>query len=385
MASFKDNISSERLLRGAQLASWVVVGGYGVALAYRFGFLQRIFPKSIAASLECAVEKVKSWTEPVGDSVRYAVVRRHLTQVYSIASVGMLAGALGGALFFSFPKVPIAIPVSLTVAPAALLLLLPREVMFPACRVACFLTSSFAVGCSFAPIGWVAWDSLSILMMLTASTMSGLCIPLFLTRGMASYVLSSQLLSCAATIIALTTTPPLLTSTGLNNGGATEVVRVLQRTDVNVLLVMQLMMNWGINLLHTLPTIARFVKWRGLEDELLLTVDPVKEALCICSGGAYVFWRCSQWACRRLVEGTLGAGVGGEAERRGHHATSLYDQLKSTMRSRRVVDAGATVMLVLCYVRAVSKLQKGETVKALETLRVCCARVSPINLVLTRV
>nr|CCD12929.1 unnamed protein product [Trypanosoma congolense IL3000] len=369
-----DNSSYAVLFRGARVASWVVVCGYGAALAYRFGFLQRALPGKAAAVLESTVEKVKARTEPLGDPVRLEAVRRHLMKVYGISSVGMLAAALGGAVFFSYPKIPITIPIAFTVVPAALLFLMPRELMFPECRTACFLTSSVAVGCSFGPVEWVAWDSLYIFGVLTASTLSGLCVPLLLTRGMVSYVLSSQLLSSALSVVTLTSVPSLL------SGNGTALLQSVGPESVNVLLMIQLMANMGINVLHTLPTITRFVKWRGTDDELLLSVDPLKEAFCICGGTAYVFWRCSRWVYRTLMYAALGKSPcdgGGQQE----CAPSLFDRWRSAMWSHRACDVGASVLLVLCYVRAVSALQRGDTADVLEKLRACFARASPVSLI----
>ncbi|KAF5224177.1 hypothetical protein TcYC6_0072670 [Trypanosoma cruzi] len=377
------------VLRGV---SWAVVGGYGVALCYRFGVFRKVFPKSTVNAIESVVEKVKKRTEPLGDARRYTIARLHLIHVYFLSSLGIMVAAAGGATFFAFPKVPIIIPIALTLVPSTLLLLLPKGMMLYAGRVACLLTSCFAFGYSFGPVGWIAWDSLGVFLTVMVSTMAGLCVPLFLTRGMISYVLSSQLLSCTLSLAAVTTLPLVLRSEGVrpvvsfpfaskNVTTPSSNIELLLRADVNVLLTLQLLSNWGINLLHTLPTIVRFVRWKGDEGELLDCVDPLKESICICAGAAYVMWRSFRWACRQLLlavakDDTKGASREVQ-DQWGHFA-------KLSFHTQHVSGVSASVLLVLWYVRAVSELQRGETVATLEALRRVCAHVSPVGLLVRR-
>ncbi|RNF17960.1 putative retrotransposon hot spot (RHS) protein [Trypanosoma conorhini] len=379
-----------KVLRGA---SWVVVGGYGVALCYRFGLFRKLLPKSTATTIERVVEKIKAKTEPLGDARRYAVARRHLIRVYSLSSLGIMFAVIGSGTFFMFPKAPIVLPVALALVPSTLLLLLPKTMMLNTGRVACLLTSCFAFGYSFGPIGWVAWDSLGVFLTVMLSTMAGLCVPLFLTRGMISYVLSSQLLSCTLSLAVITTLPLLpkieagvyatpSVPLPISKLSPSSNLDMLRRADVNVLLTLQLLSNWGINLLHTLPTIVRFVQWRESEEELLASVDPLKESMCICAGAAYVLWRCFRWACRRLVRTVAKDDTKGASkelkDQWGHFANLSF-------HTQDISGAGASLLLVLWYVRAVSALQRGETVATLEALRRVCAQVSPVGLLLRNV
>ncbi|KAH9593171.1 hypothetical protein LSM04_007223 [Trypanosoma melophagium] len=397
MTSTMDTGSSPTPLRRA---AWFVVGGYGIALCYRVGLLHKLLPQRLTNVMDDVVMRVKARTEPLGNTQRYAAARSHLMRVYSLSTVGMMFMAVGGAAFCVFPKIPIVIPVALTIVPSTLVLLLPRDMMLEAGRMACLCTSAVALGYSFGPIGWVAWDSLAIFATLLVSTMTGLCLPLFLTRGMISYVLSSQLLSCALSLAAVTTTP-LLISTHNNSNNSNIIIisstsamtagvhgmDILRRTDVNVLLTMQLISNWGINLLHTLPTIAHFVRWKKSEEELQLSVDPVKESLCICGGVAYVFWRTFRWACRRIIRPN-----NNNNKENGDNVMKTREVWRDpwgyfTQNVLRRKDAGgisASVLLLLWYIRAISALQRGETVATLESLRSVCARVSPVNLLVTR-
>ncbi|RNF11109.1 putative retrotransposon hot spot (RHS) protein [Trypanosoma rangeli] len=385
----REGARAEQVLKVLCGVSWVVVGGYGVALCYRFGVFRKILPKSTATAIEGVVEKIKAKTEPLGDARRYVIARRHLIHVYSLSSLGIVFAAMGGTTFFVFPKVPIAIPIAFALLPSTLLLFLPKTMMLHMGRVASLLTSCFAFGYSFGPIGWVVWDSLDAFLTVMVSTMAGLCVPLFLTRGMISFVLSSQLLSCTLSLAAVTT--PLLFEIGASSSASSPVpfpvtnlppgsnLEMLRRADVNVLLSLQLLSNLGINLLHTLPTIVYFVRWRGSEEELLDSVDPLKESMCICAGAAYVLWRSFSWACRRLVL-TVAKDDTKDTSRelqkqRGHFANlSFYTQ--------HVSGVGASLLLFLWYVRAVSALQRGETVATLEMLRRVCAQVSPVSLII---
>ncbi|ORC91591.1 putative retrotransposon hot spot (RHS) protein [Trypanosoma theileri] len=374
-------------------AAWCVVGGYGIALIYRVGLLQKLLPRRISTAVDNVVSRVKARTEPLGNTQRYAAARKHLLRVYTLSTMGMLFAAVGGAAFCVFPKIPIVIPVALTVVPSTLVLLLPRDMMIEAGRVACLFTSALALGYSFGPIGWVAWDSLAIFTTLLASTMTGLCLPLFLTRGMISYVLSSQLLSCALSLAAVTTAPLLIPHTNNNNNinNLTSGIQpgvngmdILRRTDVNVLLTMQLISNWGINLLHTLPTIVHFVRWKESEEQLPLSVDPVKESLCICGGVAYVFWRSFRWVCRRIIRPRNESTDVGMMKPQELSRDPWGYLNHNVLRRQTTGGVGASLLLLLWYVRSVSALQRGETVATLESLRSVCARISPVNLLVAR-
>ncbi|KEG14124.1 putative retrotransposon hot spot (RHS) protein [Trypanosoma grayi] len=383
MGFSNDVIAAERALRMLRSASWLVVGGYGVALCYRFGLFSKVLPKAAVDTVEGVVEKIKARTEPLGDVSRYAAARSHLVRVYSLSALGMLTAAVGGAVFFAFPKVPIAVPVALTLVPSVVLFLVPREMMLPVGRLACLFTSCFAFGYSFGPIGWIAWDSLAIFLTLLASTMAGLCVPLFLTRGMVSYVLSSQLLSCTLSLAAVTTTPLVMAAAtaAATGSGSTNISKssldILRRADVNVLITMQLISNWGINLLHTIPVIIHFVRWEGTKEELILSVDPVKESMCICAGAAYVMWRSFRWACRRLIL-TVATDGAKDASEKVHEKWG--DSSSSPLPMQNVSGVGASLLLVLWYVRAVSALQRGETLAILDNLRCVCARASPVSM-----
>ncbi|KAG8346006.1 hypothetical protein ERJ75_000326800 [Trypanosoma vivax] len=359
---------------GIRAVSWGVVAGYAIVLSYRLGLLQRLLPRRIATEVDNVVQKVKAVTEPVGGTRRYLAVRRHLVLVYTTSAAGMLTATLGGAAFCACPQLPIVYSIILTVLPSTLLLTLPRDTVLPVCRLGCFFTSCFAFGYSFGPVAWVTWDLFAVFTLLLGSSMCGLILSLFLTRGMASYVFSSQLFSCALSTAVLTSFPVLptevkrYTSHGVRHGTGLYV-------DVSILVFMQFLSNGTINLLHTLPTIVRFVKRHGSEEHLLLTVDFLKESLCICGGAAYLCWSGLCTVARRLIsvapeekrDNVDGVGTAGDMALVARHAT----QLKKLMR-----DASPTLLLLAIYIRTVLVLQEGSTIEKLEALRCAFRRAT---------
>lgn len=370
-------------LMAVRYASLAVIGGYTIGLLYRLGFARRVLPAAVNDKLESAVEAVKERTKPIGDAARFALVRQHLIRTYGWATTGMVTLAAGVLLFCRYPRVPIVIPVAASVVPALLFIAIPRHLMAPAARVLCFYTSLLSAGYALGPIGWAAQDSLVVFVMLSGCTMVGLCVPLFLTRGMISYVLSAQLLACALSLSLVTAPKQSKDYSPFKLLKAQAGVQVILNGDVNVLLTMQLISNVGITALHTLPYIYKFVSWKDSEEQLIASVDPLLQAFCITAGWAYVGYRLVRSCVAKLVKkifsderarnGSGGAGQG---------SWSLL--MNGQVDGLRVTDGVTGLMMVLWYVKAVSLLQHSDPTETLESVRYVFQRISPLPLLLGR-
>jgi hypothetical protein len=372
--------AAERNVRILRYGSLAILGGYAIATCYKIGLVSRILPAKLTSSLESTVEAIKKRTQPIGDVKRFALARAHLTYTYGLATSGMLAVAAGVATFWAAPKTPFAIPTAMTLVPAVLLVGVPKAYMQPAARLLCFYLSLYSTGYAFGPIGWVAQDTLVVFVLLSGCTMTGLCLPLYLTRGMISYVVGAQVLSSALSV-ALVTAPKHSTNSVVlkklkNQAG----VQIILNGDINVLFTMQLLSNIGVCVLHTLPNIYRFVSWKGSEGELTDSVDPVKEAFAICAGAMYIVYRTVRWSCRLLIRRVMS-----DNQQPTHGGAGQNTWLAMSNHSLDVNRASGVVsglVMGLWYVRAVSLLQKGDVETTLNQLRTVCARISPMVLLL---
>ncbi|KAG5493679.1 hypothetical protein JIQ42_02053 [Leishmania sp. Namibia] len=370
----------ERNIRILRYGSLAILGGYALATVYKVGLVARVLPATINHRLESVVEAIKSRTQPMGDAKRFALARSHLTATYGLAASGMLVLATGAAIFRRAPRVPIAIPVATTVVPGALLLGIPKWRMLSGSRLLCFFTSMFSAGYALGPIGWVAQDTLIILVLLTGCTMAGICVPLYLTRGMISYVVSAQVLSSALSV-ALVTAPKQSKGRSPFKGLKDQTgVKIILDGDINVLFTMQLISNMGVCALHTLPSIYHCVTWQGRDADLPDSIDPVKEAFGICAGTTYLLYRCVRWACRLLIRRVMTDSTSDPQGGQGQNTWLALSSHSLDVNCASGVVSG--VVMCLWYVRAVSLLQKGDMETSLNQLRSVCARVSPMSLLL---
>ncbi|GET92003.1 hypothetical protein, conserved [Leishmania tarentolae] len=372
--------AAQRNVRILRYGTQAILGGYVVAIFYKIGVITRILPATLNRSLESAVEAVKSRTQPVGDAKRFALARSHLTATYSLAASGMLALTIGVASFCSVPHVPIAIPATTTMLSAALLLGIPRRLMPRTGRLLCFFTSLISAGYALGPIGWVAQDTLIVLVLLTGCTMTGLCVPLYLTRGMISYVVSAQVLSSALSVALVTAPKEPKDNSPFKALKEQPGVKIILNGDINVLFTMQLISNMAVCVLHTLPIIYHCMTWQGREAALQDSIDPVREAFGICAGTTYVIYRCVRWACRLLVRRIVTDSSTNPHGGRGQNTWLALSNHSLDVNSASTVVS--SVVIGLWYVRAVSLLQKGDMDTLLDQLRSVCARVSPMRLLL---
>lgn len=369
-------------LKVLRYGSLAVLGGYAVSICYRVGLFRKVLPATVNTKLENTVEAIKAKTEPLGDAKRFTLARNHLIKAYTWAAGGMVCVAAGVGVFAACPRIPIAIPIITAVVPSLLVVGVPKNLMRPAARALSFILATVSSGYVLGPIGYVAQDSILVLLLLTGCTMSGVCIPLFLTRGMISYVLSAQTLSMAAAI-ALVTTPVATKETSpFKTLKAQPGVQMILKADVNVMLTMQMLSNLVITLAHTVPTIHHFISWKGTEEDLLDSVDALKEASFICGGWVYIIARIVRSLTRVLMlrvadENEAKAQESARSGRRGGHVTLIR-------RSNVDVASGVVSGVVTCllYVRLVSQMQQGDPKHTLATVRKVCARLSPLSVVL---
>ncbi|KAG5469531.1 hypothetical protein LSCM1_02754 [Leishmania martiniquensis] len=370
----------ERNIRMLRFGSLAILGAYALATFYKVGLIGRILPASIRHRLESVVEAVKSRTQPMGDAKRFAVARSHLTATYTLAASGMAVLATGVAVFRHAPRVSIAIPVATTVVPAALLLGIPKRRILSGGRLLCFYTSMISAGYALGPIGWVAQDSLIVLVLLTGCTMTGICVPLYLTRGMISYVVSAQVLSSALSVALVTAPKQSKGNSPLKAFREQAGMEIVLNGDINVLFTMQLMSNVAVCMWHTVPSIVHCVAWQGREAELRDSMDPVREAFGICAGTTYVVYRCVRWACRLLIRRVM---TDSTSDPQGGQGQNTWLALSShSLDVNGASGVVSSVVMCLWYVRAVSLLQKGDMETTLNQLRSVCARVSPMRLLL---
>ncbi|KAI5687092.1 hypothetical protein MNV84_07138 [Leishmania braziliensis] len=371
---------AERNVRILRYGSLVILGGYAVAICYKMGLIAQILPAVINHSLESAVEVIKTRTQPVGDAKRFALARSHLTATYSLAASGMLVLTSGVVAFRYAPHIPIAIPVATALVPAALLLGIPKRLMLPGARLLCFFTSLMSAGYALGPVGWVAQDTLIVFVLLTGCTMTGICVPLYLTRGMISYVVSAQVISCALSIALVTTPKQSKPTSPFSSLKEQSGVKIFLNGDINVLFTMQLLSNVGVCAWHTLPVIYHCATWHGCEADLRESIDPVREAFGICAGATYVMYRCVRWACRLLIRRVVAESSQNPQGGQGQNTwLALSNYSLDVNHASGIVSS---VVMGLWYVRAVSLLQKGDMESLLNQLRVVCTRISPMSLLL---
>lgn len=379
---------ADQTLRAVRYCSLALLGGYTAMLCYRVGLLRRILPTHLNTRLEQSVERVKSRTEPVGSIKRFALARGHLLRAYGWAASGMITATAGVVLFCVAPRVPIVIPLAVTAISSMLICGLPKRIMIQPARVACFYAASLAAGYCFGPIGWAAQDTLVVFVMLTGCTMTGLCVSLFITRGMVSYFVSSQVLSLALSLSLVTAPKQSRDLSPFKLLKAQPGVQVILNGDVNVLLTMQLIANVGINLLHTLPTIYSYVSSDKTDAALEEEADPLEEAFCICAGWGYIIYRASRFATSRIICRVLSDNPS-NAHRGSEGAWTMTGSPSSSAPSfNRTSNVGiassltAAIVTLLWYVKVISLLQKGDAEATLSRVRAVCARASPVGMLL---
>eukprot|EP00331_Platyophrya_macrostoma_P025704 CAMPEP_0176441142 /NCGR_PEP_ID=MMETSP0127-20121128/21020_1 /TAXON_ID=938130 /ORGANISM="Platyophrya macrostoma, Strain WH" /LENGTH=385 /DNA_ID=CAMNT_0017825861 /DNA_START=24 /DNA_END=1181 /DNA_ORIENTATION=- len=360
-----------------RVGSYVVLGGYAMSLAYRFGIVKKLLPPSINKKLEEKVDAIKARTEPPSGSALFNVARGHLLKTYGWASAGVILGCAGSGAFFKFPAIPIGLTLVATITPALALQFIPKRFISDAGRKALFVTSSVACGYSLGPMNWICYDSLIPVGILVGSTVAGFAVPLFLTRGMVSYFFSTQLLSSSLAVAAASLlSPPQSTATTTSQRLSSTSLIV---NDANVALVIQMIANATLALLHTIPTIRKCVTWKESTEKLSEDLDPLMEGFHISASIAYATWSAFRVICSRILlsitKDDYSKGATPQAEQR---------MLRSFLNMAFDVDKWsricASIMFTAAYVRVVSQLQRSGSMQHLEHWRLIFAKFSPVQL-----
>lgn len=372
---------AQRTVATMRYGSLAILGGYSIAICYKCGVLRRVLPSAFNSKLEQMVGVIKSKTEPLGNTARFALVRRHLTKTYGLVASGMLTAAIGVAAFWLFPSVPISLSITATLVPSMLLIGIPKSMMRPAVRTLCYYIAWLSAGYTFGPIGWIAQDTLVVFVLLSGCTVVGLCVPLFLTRGMVSYIISSQVLSTALSVALMTAPKHSRANSPFKTLKEQHGVQIILNGDINVLFTLQQLSNVCILALHTLPTIYRVVSQRGETEEALQeSLDPLFEAFGICAGAMYVAYRIVRWSCRRLIQIVVSDSRRSPGGGQGQNTWLVMSSYPMNVDGAIGVVSGA--VMCLWYVKVVALLQKSDPASTLNHLRHFCACYSPMGLLL---
>lgn len=344
--------------------SIVVVCGYSVALSYTAGLFHFVTPAALMNRVDAVVHTIRTATEPPSATPHYAVARRHLLQAYSWAAAGFALAGAGIATFFHYPSVPIAVPFAVGTVCAVVINFVPKKWLAPAPRAATFSLACLSAGYTLGPMNWIAYDALLPTSLILASTVVGFAAPLFITRGMVSYFLSSQLLSSSLAILSTRVTSE----------------STVVSSDVNVMLTLQIFANALLGIFHTIPTIGRCVFSKETPEALELELDPMQEGFRICMAAGYCTWRLFRTMCyvviRKAANQQHQRNDLTRDERQG--AKTFVQQLLDPKKCSNVL---ASVLFFVCYIRFVSACQeRSDTTQRLERLRKLFVKLSPFTL-----
>ena len=345
-----------------KLGSIGVIATYSVALCYRAGLLAAILPQSMYSRLETSVEKAKGFTHPI-KSPQYNNAVKHLTCTYLHVAGGFLASAAGSLAFSMYPHFPIGIPIAATLVPAAAVLAVPKEFFQSHIgRVSLYYISCFSCGWSFGPISWIARDTMIPFATAVCSTVGGFIVPLLLTRGVASYFVSSQVLSCA---LAVCSSILLFENSAIDKKKSSTAA-----VNVSFVVCAQLVTNFSLCILHAAPTIYRFINTTYIVHE----EDALFQAMVIFGAVAYFVWHMFRKLCIKVCRVIL-------KEDRGDLSRAQQGQLRKLESLSRRTDTVGSIMASLVfaylYLRVVSYVQRQEKADVLlERSRIIVSRIS---------
>ena len=347
------NAKALDLLRKASL---IVVGGYAVATLYKIGVISAVLPKCIGLNIEKSVESIKRYTEPLTNSGRFKKARSYLTRTYLVSALAFSCSGVGVLCFFKAPYIPIGVPIAISAVSSAALWLAPQAMVIPAGRLALVVAGSTAVGYCFGPLHWVAYDSIHTYNLIVASSVVGVTLPLYLTRGMVAYFLSSQLLSCSLAVAVATSLSP--------------------GTDVNVVLTLQILSNFTLGLLHTIPTVYNYLS----HDEVTLekAEDPIGEGYKVFGSVAYGSFQLFRWATSFMIYSLTSSDRKGVTREERQQLRSFANM---SIWCERCSNVLASAMFLVFYVKVVSYLQRGGTRPQLNAMRRVFAKLSPLALI----
>lgn len=342
--------------------STVILTGYTIALCYRSGLLKKVLRKSLYQKMENVVEKVKSKTEPMGSPSCLSMLRNHLLKTYSYTLSGMVAVSAGVVAFMCYPRVPLVIPLGTALISGLVVGAIPSQVVYPSVRRVMFSLCWLAGGYTLGPLCWIAQDSIATYILVTSCTLAGITVPLYVTRGIVSYLLSSQLLSIALSTYFVTCSTSTATLFGVlkTHPGVEQVLH----SDIQGMLFMQLISNLTVLSVHTIPNIRRFV---NSERPLKEHADPLCEAQMLCAGWLYLGYRLVRGAFHRVLR--FFSGKESEGSLSPFSADSKSINIVSSISSGLIIG--------VLYIQLISRLQKGDIEGSLQSMRRYFRRIAP--------
>lgn len=348
----------------AHFASLAVLAAYSVSISYRAGLLRKCLNASLYNKVEKVVEKVKEKTQPMGSPARLVLLRKHLMASYGYTLSGMGCVTAGVALFMYQPHIPIVIPLIAACVPGVIVAAVPRRVVSQSVRQALFHVCWLCAGYTLGPVGWIAQDVLATYVLVTASSVIGVTIPLYLTRGVVSYILSAQLLSLSLSTYVVTSTTSTASLFGMFKSHP-GVQQILQ-SDICTMLFMQIASNFAILSFNTLPRIKKFVSWKGGDEELLEQSDPLWDATTICAGWVYIGYRTVREAFHRVLKRLSGRD-------------SEVAPFASDSKNLNIISSVSSGLIIgVVYIQVISRLQQGDKMdETMSRMRQFFRRIAP--------
>eukprot|EP00759_Apiculatamorpha_spiralis_P002953 PhF_6_TR11314/c0_g1_i2/m.18265 len=142
---------SKEDLRLMKAVGYAVTGAYAAVAIYRSGILHPMLPYSLTSKLDELFPPPKT-TKPEKQEAYQNATSKVIVPCLHGALQGFALSALGSIAFYVEPRVPIALPIALTILPIGLLFATPSEDITPVGQKALFCLSTFMCGYSFGPI-----------------------------------------------------------------------------------------------------------------------------------------------------------------------------------------------------------------------------------------
>jgi hypothetical protein len=351
-----ENAANAHALEIMRKASWVVVGGYAVATLYKLGVVARLLPSGLNKKLEKTVEAIKRRTQPLTNTKRFTMARSCLSQTYLVSSFAFACSGLGVFAFFENPSLPIGLPIAISAVSSAVLWVCPKSWVIPAGRLGLTAAGSVATGYCFGPLHWVAYDSIFMYNAVVASSAIGFTLPLFLTRGMVAYFLSAQLLSLSLAVACSS---------------------LLGSTDVNVALTLQIISNFALCAIHTIPTVRKYIEAES-DEKLGAEEDAVGDGFKVFAGVQYGIFQLFRSGSTAVLAALTSSDRKGVTKEERQQLRTFADLSVWHARCSNVI---ATSLFLVVYVKAVSYIQRSGARTQLEDARWLFRRLSPLSLV----
>lgn len=367
--SLKLNYSASQSnpVRIIHYASGAIIGIYAVSICYKTGLLARILPPKPYKAIERVVEKAKEKTKPVFSTAsRLTLLQRHLFKTYGWTALGMTLTTAGAIGFVQNPRIPLAPFLVAALFCGLVLGSVPKNAMTPLGRKGLFLSCWLSGGYTIGPIVWVAQDRMSLYALVSSSSLVGVSIALLLTRGVVSYLVSSQALSFALSLFVATSSTSTATIFGLfkSHPGLQHILH----SDLTSLVLMQFVSNAVLLGVHTIPRIRQYVNMKKSVAELVEAEDALWDAHALCAGWVYAMYCLVRKGFFKVLKMT--------ASKNSHTHSSRFD-LEEAKTFNAISSVSSAVIMVVMYVQLVAHLQRGDVNASLNHMRHLFQQISP--------